>query len=115
MWNVGRVPLYLYSMLLLPSALLAMYAAVRRKYFFGAVLSFSLATVIASITGSLCTVFVLKKFDSKFRYAFELSLFGDAVVAFIGLVLFGATLVFILVRTRLEQPPCLCADTTGGH
>jgi hypothetical protein len=82
-------------MLLLPSAVLAIYAAVRRKSVFGLTLSFSMATVIASIAESAYTVYVMKKFDSKFRFApdaaFELSLFGDAVVAFIGLLLFGAT------------------------
>jgi hypothetical protein len=98
MWNVGRIPPYLWSMLLLPSAVLAMCAAVWRKSFFRAVLSFSLATVFASMSGSFYTVFVMRKFDSKFRYApdvaFELSVFGDAVVAVIGLLLFGATLAF---------------------
>ena len=70
MWNVERVPLYLWSMLLMPSASgLAVYAAVRRKLTFAAALSFSLATVITSIAESLYTVFVLKIFDSKFRYA----------------------------------------------
>ena len=102
MWNVGQIPLYLWLMLLLPRAVLAVYAAARRRSGFGpigSILSFSLAVAFASITESAYTVFVMKKFDGKFRdapyAAVELSLFGDAVVAFIGLLLFGGTVLLL--------------------
>jgi hypothetical protein len=59
-------------------------------------LSFSLAAAVAAVTWSLYTVFVLQRFDAKFRQApgvaLELSLFGDAIIAPLGLLLFGGAL-----------------------
>jgi hypothetical protein len=74
--------------------------------------------VIASITGCVYTVFVLNKFDSKFRYApdveFELSLFGDAVVALIGLFLFGAIIAFLTRQAAHGTVIVLLAALFGG-
>jgi hypothetical protein len=98
--------------------LLALYTAVQPKSFLGTVLSFSVATVIASVTGSVYTVFVLKKFDSKFQHApdaaFERSLFGDSVVAFIGLLLFGATLAFYARQATQGPAPIHLVALSGG-
>lgn len=103
-WSISAVPLYLWFMLLLPSTVLATYIAVRRKWAYVPVLSFSLATVVASSAESVYTVFVLKRFDEKFRNApdaaLEISLFGDAVIGFIALLLFGGTVAYYALRGR---------------
>jgi hypothetical protein len=52
------------------------------------------------------TVFVLKRFDEKFRHApnaaVEISLFGDAVIGLIGLLLFGGTFAYIARQGRYK-------------
>src|SRR5260370_89107 len=106
MWSISAIPLYLWCMLLLPSAGVAIYVAVRRRWAYVPILSFSLATVVASIAESVYTVFVLKRFDEKFRHApsvaVEISFFGDAVIGFIALLLFGGTVAFYARGGRQE-------------
>ena len=59
-------------------------------------LSFSLAAAAAAVTESFYTVVVMQRFDAKLRQApravLELALFGDAIIAPLGLLLFGDAL-----------------------
>src|ERR1017187_3946478 len=103
MWRISAVPAYIWCLLLLPSALIAVLAALRRTYIWIFTLSFSLTAVAVAATESFYTVFVMERFDEKFRRApgaaFELALFGDAVMALFGLLLFGGALALLTRRT----------------
>jgi hypothetical protein len=118
MWSISAVPLYLWFMLLLPSAVVANYIAVQRKWAYLPVLSFSLATVVASSAESAYGIFVLKRFDEKFRdapgAALELSLFGDAVIGFIALLLFGGTVAYYALRGRQATASGIVLATLFG-
>src|SRR5260370_31014309 len=102
------VPTYIGGLLLLPSVLIAVAAALRRTYIWAVMLCFSLAVVTTAATESYYTIFAMKRFDEKFRHApgaaFELALFGDAVIGFLGVLLFGAALAFV---TRKNYSPRL--------
>jgi hypothetical protein len=91
-------------MLLLPSAVVAVYILVWRRWRYAPVLSFSLTTVVVSSAESVYTVFVLKRFDEKFRHApnaaVEISLFGDAITGWIGLLFFGGTFAYVARQGR---------------
>ncbi len=83
-----EVPMEIWGLLLLPSVLLAAVAALQRTYIWTVMLCFSLAVLTAAATESYYTIFVMKRFDEKFRYApgeaFELALFGYAVLGILG-------------------------------
>jgi hypothetical protein len=91
-----EVPAYIWCMLVLPSALVAIIASLRRTLIWRLMLAFSLAAAAAAITESFYTVVVLQRFDAKFRQApgaaLELALFCDAIIAPLGLMLFRGAL-----------------------
>ena len=72
-------------------------------YIWMLILSFSLTAVTTAATETFYTIFVMKRFDEKFRdapsAAYELALFGDAIMALIGLLLFGGALALSARRT----------------
>ena len=117
-WFIA-VPMYIWRLLLLPSVLIAVAAALRRTYIWAVMLCFSLAVLTAAATESYYTIFVMKRFDEKFRHApgaaFELALFGDAVFGILGVLLFGGALAFL---TRKNYGPRLSglyfASILGG-
>jgi hypothetical protein len=82
-------------------------------------LFFSLTTIAVGAAESFYTVFVMERFDGKFRNApeaaFELALFGDAIVAMLGVVMFGGALV-LLNRRGLHPTPLgvYISATLGG-
>ena len=98
MWHISAIPPYLWCMLLLPSAIAVGYVALRRRWSYAPILFFSLTSVVVSSTESVYNVFVLGRFDEKFRHApdaaLELALFGDAIFGFIGLFVFGGVLAY---------------------
>lgn len=104
MWHISAVPLYIWCMLLLPSALVATHVAFRRRWAYAPIVIFSLVNAFVSSTESVYTVFVLKRFDDKFRHApdvaLELALFGDAIIGFIGLFFFGSVLAYCARKGR---------------
>lgn len=83
-------------LLMLPSAVVAVFASLRRTYIWVLMFSFSLASAAAFFIESFYIVFVMERFDEKFRHApdvaFELSLFGGAIIVLFGLLLFGGSL-----------------------
>jgi hypothetical protein len=89
-------PAFISCLLVLPSALVAIIASLRRTPRWILMLSFSLAAAAAAVTESYYTVMVLQRFDAKFRHApeaaLELALFGDAIIAGLGQLLFGGAL-----------------------
>jgi hypothetical protein len=93
---INEVPAYIWCMLVLPTALVALIASIQRTPIWILMLSFSLAAAAAAVTESLYTVLVLQRFDAKFKQApgvaLELALFGDAIIAPLGLMLFGGAL-----------------------
>jgi len=104
MWHISAVPLYIWCMLLLPSALVATQVAFRRRWAYAPIVIFSLVNAVVSSAESVYTVFVLKRFDDKFRHApnaaLELALFGDAIIGFIGLIFFGSVLAYCARKGR---------------
>jgi hypothetical protein len=92
-----------YCLLLLPSASIAIMAARRRTDNWMLMLVFSLTSVIMAAAESFFSVFVLKQFDPKFRYspqsALELDLLWDAMMTFVGVCGFGASLPALARRT----------------
>ena len=118
MWSISAVPLYLWCMLLLPSAVVAICITVWRKWAYVPILSFSLATVITSIAESVYTVFVLNRLDEKFRYApdaaLEISLFGDAVIGFIAILAFGGSVAYYAQRGRQETASSIVVAALCG-
>ena len=104
MWHISAVPLDIWCMLLLPSAVVATYGVLRRRWSYAPILIFSLMNAVVSSAESVYTVFVLKRFDEKFRHApdvaLELALFGDAIIGFIGLLFFGGVLAYCVRKGR---------------
>lgn len=99
MWRISAVPTYVWWLLVLPCALVAVTAALRRTYVWRSTFLFSLVAVVLGAMGSYYQVFVMGHFDRKFQYApevaFEIDLFGDAIMALLGLLLFGGSLAFL--------------------
>jgi hypothetical protein len=93
---MNEVPAYIWCMLALPPALVAMIASLQRTPIWRLMLAFSLAAAVGAVTESCYTVVVLQRFDAKFRQApgaaLELAMFGDAIIAPLGLMLFGGAL-----------------------
>ena len=119
MGRLVAVPMYIWGLLLLPSALIAALAAMRRTYIWAVMLCFSLAAVTAATTASYYTIFVMKRFDEKFRdapgAAFELALFGDAIIGFPVVLLFGGALAFFTRKNLVPKPSGLyIASILGG-
>jgi hypothetical protein len=92
-----------YCLLLLPSASIAIMAARRRTDDWMLMLVFSLTSVVMAAAESFFSVFVLKQFDPKFRYspqsALELDLLCDAMMTFVGVCVFSASLPVLARRT----------------
>ncbi len=115
------VPGYIWFFLLVPTALVTILAALRRTFVWMQVLSFSLSTVGVAVAQSFYDVFVAKNFDPKFRGAptvdLELSLFGDAVFALLGLLIFGGTIGCYTVAFSTKVRPGavgICLPTLFG-
>ena len=93
---IDAVPAYIWFILVLPSAMVAIIASLQRTPIWILMLSFSLAAAAAAVTESFYTVVVIQRYDAKFRQApeaaLELALFGDAIIAPLGLMLFGGAL-----------------------
>ena len=104
MSRVGAIPGYIWLILLTPSAGIGILGVLRRTLVWILVLSFSLTMVVVAVAESFYPIFIRQKFDDKFRQApgaaFELSLFGDAVISLLGVLLFGVT-VALLRRKEL--------------
>ena len=114
---MSAVPLYLWCMLLLPSAVAAIYVAVRRRWVYAPIPFFSITSVFTSSVESIYTVVILKRFDQKFapKAALELSLFGDAVISLIGLIFFGSTLAYYARRSsRVTARSIVVAALSGA-
>jgi hypothetical protein len=98
MSQLTGVPTYIWGLLLLPSVLIAVVGALRRTLVWAVMFCFSLAVVTVAATESYYTIFVMKRFDEKFRQApgaaFELALFGDAIICLLGVLLLGGSLAF---------------------
>jgi hypothetical protein len=95
MSRVGAIPGYIWLMFLTPSAGIGIVGVLRRTLAWFVALSFSLTTIGVAIAEAFYTIFIKQQFDEKFREApgaaYELSLFGDAVISILGVLLFGVT------------------------
>jgi hypothetical protein len=78
---------------------------------------FSLAVLTAAATESYYTIFVMWRFDEKFSAgaAFELALFGGAIMGFLGVLLFIGALAFFTRKNLAPKPSGLyIASILGG-
>jgi len=118
MSRVSAIPVYIWLMLLFPSVAIAVVGAIRRTAVWLVPLSFSLTTVIVAAAESFCTVFVMQRFDQKFRdapgAAFELSLFGDAVIGMLGVLLFGSALALFRRKDLASAPRSIYIGSVLG-
>jgi hypothetical protein len=99
MWRISAVSAYTWCLLLGPSALIAVIAALRRASVWIFALSFSLTAVAVGAAEDYYMNFVVGPPDPKFRSApgaaFELDLFGDAIITLLGVLLFGGSLALL--------------------
>ncbi len=117
-WIIRAIPLYLWCILLLPSAMAAIYVVVRRRWRYLPIPLFALTNVLVASAGTLYTIFVLNRFDAKFREApnaaFEIDLFGDAAIALIGFLLFGSSLAYFGRRGRRVTTSSILTAALSG-
>jgi hypothetical protein len=106
--------MWVWLMLLTPSAAIGVAAVLRRTSVWLLVLSFSLTTVVVALAESYYTVFILGRFDGLFRnspgFAFWISVFSDAITSILGVLLFGVT----VWRLRPKEPTSTSSSTRSS-
>jgi hypothetical protein len=115
---VGAIPGYIWLMFLTPSAGIGIVGVLRRTLVWFVALSFSLTTIGVAIAEGFYTVFIKQQFDEKFRQApgagYELSLFGDAAISILGMLLFGATIALLRRNELAPRRWSLCIASLLG-
>jgi len=118
MWRFSTIPVYIWTALLLPSAVIAIVAGLRRTYFWFSFLAFSLTTVVVAVAEIYCLVFVLKRFNGNFQHAAEIAfragLFAAAIMSLLGLFLFARAVAVFTRRSLDPAPACIYASSILG-
>jgi hypothetical protein len=118
MSEFSAVPAYVWLILLIPSTLIGIVTTLSRTRIWLVALSFSLTTFAIAVAESYYTVVVMQRFDQKFRdapeVALEISLFAEAVIGMIGVLLFGATLALFRGKDRALAPPSVYISVLMG-